>query len=287
MSFPLTQATLAFMWLFTTFSCRQLFVTVTPLLTATKSHCDSFRPARTHSTLCLVCWSSPWWHQNSIIRGGTPYKHKTHPGTCQGRQICQGNSSSADALVQFTETRCRISAVQRHKVWYISRCVCIVDRDLLQVAKVKELIVASRVGKIQMSQAQEKQHNQSWKDRWSVPVKPTAPQYDMWQTDMRWQQPANDAWADHEGEHYALTHSLIHSLDRSLTHSLIHSLIHPFIHPSIHLSDNVSSPRVRYVQSWVDPCMRSCSGTCMHVYTRWYIHEHTCMHFAQSMPHAV
>jgi len=54
-----------------------------------------------------------------------------------------------------------------------------VDRDLLQVAKVKELIVASRVGKIQMSQAQEKQHNQSWKDRWSVPVKPTAPQYDM------------------------------------------------------------------------------------------------------------
>ncbi len=36
-----------------------------------------------------------------------------------------------------------------------------VDSDLLQAAKDKELIQTSRVGRIQMSQAQKKQHFQS------------------------------------------------------------------------------------------------------------------------------
>ena len=45
---PLMQATVELMWLLITFSCRQLLVTVMPLLIATKSHWVSFRPAHTH-----------------------------------------------------------------------------------------------------------------------------------------------------------------------------------------------------------------------------------------------
>ena len=54
---------LALMWLFTTFSCRQLCVTVIPLLTATKSHWVTFRPVQQDfelQTTCQIPGSSVW-----------------------------------------------------------------------------------------------------------------------------------------------------------------------------------------------------------------------------------
>ncbi len=67
-------------------------------------------------------------------------------------------------------------AVQRQKVW----CDCTVSKDLLQVVNDKELITASKVRRMKTSQAQQEQHNQSWKETGeSVPVKSAAPEHDM------------------------------------------------------------------------------------------------------------
>lgn len=88
----------------------------------------------------------------------------------------KGKAAELMPLAQcYEKTESQMSTVQRPKVWY----VCTVHKDLLQVVKDMELIEASRVGRIQKWQAQKKQYSQSSNDTWSVPVKPSAPEYDV------------------------------------------------------------------------------------------------------------
>ena len=55
-------------------------------------------------------------------------------------------------------------------------------------------------------------------------------------------------------------HPSIHLSIHPSSHPSIHSFIHSFIHPFIRFQ-HVSSLRVRYTQSSVDPCMRFCCGS--------------------------